>query len=778
MEPEYYQDIAITEWLPRRWEDAKFDKALLALASRFESRHRDPWLRDVLATPRSDRVVRGWADLSEAVKANLADQSDRALLKAPEASRNLRAAGDYAGALRGDLEHVYALYRAVQTAPECVQKAIVVQHNAQAMNYRWILGQASLEEGNCRSLLADFDAAHRDMSRALAQVTQAGYSDLELRAAGILSNLQTEAGNALVAWDLNRDGLATYWSGPFPGTRAYQNYFNLFRSAEGLGQVQTAYVFGRAATMAIAETPRRRTEAISRAQVARLALAAGWKEEAKDEYKHAATLFDQLRQTKTDQQYRALAELYRAEAELIAGTPQVALSYLDAVRPQIENMGAALVRISFHMDVGDALWQRGRRQDAEPAYRRAVELSERHLSTLRDAPDRAGLMMSADRAYRGLVELYWERRDVAGALRLWEWFRAGELVGPRGTPDLDRRLPQLSHESFLSYAILPGGIVAWVFDDRGVEGRRLAVKREELETVATRFLRECADPLSSSEALHRDARQLYDWLVAPLAYRLDSTRTLVFEPDGAIGAIPMQVLMDANSQYLGERFAITVSGGLADYQVRAGAGPVTYRKVLVVASPALGVEMSRTFPPLHQTLLEGSSVAAQFEHSVLLTGNKATFAQLERYRPEVDLFHFAGHGFSNANNGGLLLAPEETGSDGTGVLDGKRLRHQDWSRCRLAVLSACSTGTGEIHGPVNPESLVRNLLWAGVSRVIATRWNVDADTSVVIMNQFYKSLSSGSNVAASLQQAAGRLRENRATSHPYYWAGFQSFGSR
>jgi len=39
----------------------------------------------------------------------------------------------------------------------------------------------------------------------------------------------------------------------------------------------------------------------------------------------------------------------------------------------------------------------------------------------------------------------------------------------------------------------------------------------------------------------------------------------VIEPDGPVGAIPMQALMDRRSQYLGERFAIANSersGGL------------------------------------------------------------------------------------------------------------------------------------------------------------------------------------------------------------------------
>jgi CHAT domain-containing protein len=338
---------------------------------------------------------------------------------------------------------------------------------------------------------------------------------------------------------------------------------------------------------------------------------------------------------------------------------------------------------------------------------------------------------------------------------------------------------QLRSESFLTYAVLRGGVIVWLYDDRGIEGRHLSVKPEVLETVASRFLRECSDSGSDLRALKRDGRQLYDWLVAPVADHLDATRDLVIEPDGPMGAVPMQALLDESFRYLGERFAIATSTGLADYQRREARGPVNARmRALVIASPALGAEAVKTFPPLHGTMREGQSVAERFPASVLLAGEKATLAAVERECAGAGLFHFAGHGFSNAGNGGLLLSPDELGSTGAGILDGARMASQDWSRCRLAVLSACSTGTGETKGPVNPESLVRGFLWAGVTRVIATRWNMDTETGVPFMDDFYKSLLDGKRPATALQQAARMVREMKSTSHPYFWAGFQSFGAR
>ena len=438
-----------------------------------------------------------------------------------------------------------------------------------------------------------------------------------------------------------------------------------------------------------------------------------------------------------------------------------------------------LIRIGFQQALGEALWQSGRREEAESAYRQAIKLTEHSLDSLRGPRERADQLLASAKAYRGLVRIHWDRGEYAEALRVWEWFRAGEVPPRHGEPDLDSRLGLLRNETFLAYARLPGGMVAWVFDDRGVTGRPLSVKPDELEAVTSRFLRQCADPQSSRQAVERDARLLYGWLVAPLAGWLDPKRTLIIEPDGAVGAVPMQALLDENSRFLGERFAIGIANGLEDYRRRAASGPVIAGgKVLVVADPALGPETSRAFPRLVQTMRKGAAIAARFRGAVLLTREQATLAALQQHGPHIELLHFAGHGFSNAGNGGLLLAPGENDSAEAGVLDGKRLATENWSRCRLAVLAACSTGTGESRGPVNPESLVRGMLWAGIARVVATRWNVDAEASVLFMDRFYDALLSGAGVTVALQRAELRLRENQATNHPYFWAGFQSFGTR
>jgi CHAT domain-containing protein len=240
----------------------------------------------------------------------------------------------------------------------------------------------------------------------------------------------------------------------------------------------------------------------------------------------------------------------------------------------------------------------------------------------------------------------------------------------------------------------------------------------------------------------------------------------------------MEALVDESSRYLGDRFPIAVAGGVTDYQLRAAAGPVhDASRVLILAAPTLGSEMSRTFPPLKGADEEGRFIAAQFRRPVLLTGDQATLPAVDQHSAGVELFHFAGHGFSNAGNGGLLLSPDPGSSLEAGILDGNAMARQNWTGCRLAVLSACSAGTGE-SGPVNPESLVRGFLWAGVARVVASRWNVDTREGALLVEQFYKDLLAGSDASQALQYAARTIRAKEETRHPYFWAGFQNFGTR
>ena len=164
-------------------------------------------------------------------------------------------------------------------------------------------------------------------------------------------------------------------------------------------------------------------------------------------------------------------------------------------------------------------------------------------------------------------------------------------------------------------------------------------------------------------------------------------------------------------------------------------------------------------------------MAQHFRDSTVV--DSTTLARLWEELPRSTLFHFVGHGWANGGGGGLILG---TTSDGESeFLTARDLAQHDWSRCRLAVLSACLTATGAERGLVNNESLVQALLGAGAQRVVAALWSVDSDSTRALMEGFYSRLFSGAPVADALARSAVDVSARAEWRHPFYWAGFEVF---
>ena len=771
VDPEPYLGISI-QWLPRRSSDAAIERGLRELARLFLIRHRDRWLSDVLAAPVSS--ADGLTALAAAADANRADRASQALEESARAATLLRSSGNRAAALRAEADRVYAIHRTFRNADECVRRAAVLERDAASLGYRWIQSQAAIELGVCREIAGDSGAAYEDLRRALASAESAGLSILALRAEGILASSQTAAGDVVTGWNRARAGLSRYWAGSYPGSRAQQLYVVGSRAAESLDLLHTARAFKSAEVDSIAGSSDGFLEAIGRVRTAGLALQTGFPEVARLEYAKAEGVFARLGSSPEMESRRIYAEIFMAKADHALGHPKMALERLELFSRRAVATGSLPIQIMLHEAAGEAYLSDGQWQRAEQEFRLAIEHTERRLASLSGFEDRSAALLASSASFRGIAEIEWtNKKDSAAAFRAMERFRSIAAE----TPDL----AAFSRETFLSYADLPSGLVVWVFDDRGLSCHRLAAKPAEVALRAKKLARLCSDPASSSSELNAEARRMYEWLLAPVAASLDPARTLVIVPDVSTSGVVFSALLDESNRPLSDRYATVIASSAADYYRRHRAGPLGgTTNALVVANPLVGAEGARSFPPLRQAEKEGRAVASRLGASTttVLSGAEATLANVNRHRPLASLVHFAGHGFSNSGNSGLVLAPPGDSTMPFDVLDGSRLASQDWSRCRLAVLSACSSGSGESKGPVNPESLVRRLLWAGASRVVASRWNADAESSLTFMDHFYSGLASGREAPEALRLAAREVRASPMTSHPYFWAGFQTFGSR
>lgn len=99
---------------------------------------------------------------------------------------------------------------------------------------------------------------------------------------------------------------------------------------------------------------------------------------------------------------------------------------------------------------------------------------------------------------------------------------------------------------------------------------------------------------------------------------------------------------------------------------------------------------------------------------------------------------------------------------------------------KLAVLSACNTGTGNENPSEGIQSLARAFHYAGSDAVVMSLWKVPDSETSKIMVDFYRHLMDGKAKDEALQLAKANYlatTEDPMLKHPYYWAGFVLSGN-
>ena len=96
----------------------------------------------------------------------------------------------------------------------------------------------------------------------------------------------------------------------------------------------------------------------------------------------------------------------------------------------------------------------------------------------------------------------------------------------------------------------------------------------------------------------------------------------------------------------------------------------------------------------------------------------------------------------------------------------------------LTILSACKSGTGRLLSGEGVMSLSRMFILAGSSSVIMTLWSVDDQTSLKLIENFYRHLSAGETITTALcSSKLDFLAEaSKLHAHPYFWSGFIQLG--
>ncbi len=316
------------------------------------------------------------------------------------------------------------------------------------------------------------------------------------------------------------------------------------------------------------------------------------------------------------------------------------------------------------------------------------------------------------------------------------------------------------------------------------------VSREErLEAAIGELIETVSNPPSISninqefQKFKQNSLLLYTNLIKPVIENYKGLEHLIIIPDDVLSRIPFEVFLSRvddeaigfnELDYLIKSYSIQYELSSELYQEGRknkeqgnGLMAVGYEQ-----PPQMGQLGSGTLPGTEdeikylQNTLDGTFLIGD-------TGTKQIFLQSAS---EFDVLHLAIHGKADSVNryeSSLIFNGAEDNVLNTSDL------YLAGLKARLAVLSACESGSGTLNKGEGTFSIARGFALVGVPSIVMSLWKVnDRVTSDLMMEMYDHFVNEGMDINAALRTTKlNHLERNdEYLGHPYYWAAFLQLG--
>lgn len=601
---------------------------------------------------------------------------------------------------------------------------------------RLLVGYAQTHQG-------DTALARGSITRALAEFRGLGDGAGEAAALGTLGELERREGVLLAAESLYRHGLARLGSAPAP-TISWQLHAWLAEALAGRGARDEAAQELRAAIGDI----ERMSGTLSLEDRRAAFLADKW-----DVYALLARV--EMARGRTDAAFGA-SERLRAR-ELLDLMARGRLATTGA-----ENDSLSTREQDLRRQVS-ALTRRLEGQQTATAGLRGPLPPEAASGAVREA------LARAQQAYADLLLQIREARPDYAALV------SGDIVPVRTV--MARLAPD---EALLEYLVADSTSVVFVVTADTTAAIELNVTRHQLATLVDFSRAVLIRPgRDSAGGLWRPPlRRLYRYLIEPVERSglLAGKRGLLIAPHAELHYVPFAALRGppGPDEYLVQRYRLAYTPSASVWlRLKDRASPTGFGVLALAprvdALPGSAAEVA-AIGRLYGTKAQ------------VLVGSHASKGALRDAAPAQAIIHLATYGVLNKDNP-LFSFIELTPQGGD---DGRLEVHEVFGlrlRARLVVLSACQTGLGagslaDVPAGDDWVGLVQAFHFAGASNVLATLWPVQDRATADLMTRFYTALRAGRPEAEALAEAQRATMRNRATAHPFYWAGFSLSGGQ
>lgn len=261
---------------------------------------------------------------------------------------------------------------------------------------------------------------------------------------------------------------------------------------------------------------------------------------------------------------------------------------------------------------------------------------------------------------------------------------------------------------------------------------------------------------------------LYDLLIKPVKPYLTKRRIGII-PHGIFHYLPFAALKQ-NDRYLISDYALFYLPSATVYKFCQQKQKTFTGRVLACGNPDLNDPQLDI--PFAQN--EVDVINSLYPDSRVLTREMATESTIKSEAATYNVLHFATHGVFDAErslNSALLLSASENED---GRLTVGEIFDLDLNAA-MVTLSACQSGMSKIKAGDEMTGLPRAFIYAGASSVIASLWNVNDQSTSILMQKYYHNLK-GVSKPDALQSAQLALLNDHRYKEPYYWAAFTLTG--
>ena len=777
-DPEQYQQKALSLWLPEVVTNQSSDayRAAQGLSEIF-AEHHDFWWKDFLEAVNPAELPAVQA-LRDAVNENDAGHYDEAEKQAIYAAELFAQSKNEPGELRASFEEVYARRRILNGA-DCIARADPLAKRLSATNYHWLAARVTLERADCRNLYGELAESDANLEESRKMAGDFRFPVLLLQNMGISAGMKHLRGDCDASWKEAVAGLDLYWKLlHLRSERLFQFYAVMLQCSLETGSLQiSGALLQHLIAMRQDQTANIQHDAtiegLLHLHLANVLLAQKEDSTALRERKLALKLLDQPDEPSVNK-YRLVSELEPAEFQLEQGDAALALSTLSPVLKLLPASQDRFFRFRCQKLLGDIYLKSGKYDDSVAQYRAAIETGEVSLDTISNQANRLAWLRATDDSYRGLVRGLLALSKDREALEQWEWYQSrpllqelhagGHALQPVGgaNKNSDRMYPLSSSTGVrVIYADFKDGLQIWITKGQSFRSQWVRIDQQDFEQLAHDFIKRCATESSNLKDLQTEGAKLYSLLVQPILNDVAGSPLITVELDRRIYNLPLEALQSPEGQYFAEKYMVVYSLGTRQDGTLHQPQSLSEKDSLLLLD---ATHSPRAFLP--GMAEERNAVIQAFPHTSVVDAAGANWSGVRRSIASSVIFHYMGHGRPEGTGTSLLF--NET----------RPLRALDFTpelfrRSQLVVLAACSGAKGE-DGLLDTDNLVHAFLSAGVPRVIASQWNVDAESTSQIMQAFYRSLSQEKTVAQALFDARNQVLKKAP--HPYYWAGFSLAG--